>query len=128
PGQEPPLEVLAAVPDQRLEPEDPDVDGAAPAHTGAGGGDLLLDDGRLGDAHPAAAVLLRDGQSEPATLHHGLVELPRERLSLVAFAPVLVGEAGAHLPYRRPDVVVQLVGPEPHGLLLASGPHRRALL
>ena len=78
PGQEALLQVLAAVVDDRLEAEDADVHGAAAAHAGAGRGDLLLDDGRLGDAQAAPAVLLGDGQAEPAALGHRVVELPGE--------------------------------------------------
>ena len=103
--------LLGAVLDQRLEAEDADVDGAAPVHARARRGDLLLDDRRLGDAKAAAAVLLGDGDAEPAGLGHGVVELPGELVALVVLVPVARrGSPDTSAGRRAADVLV-------HGVL-----------
>src|SRR5690606_6331084 len=116
-GQETLFEVFAAVLDDRFETEDADVDGAAPVHARAGGGDLLFHDGGFGDAESAAAVLGGDGQAQPARLDDGVVELPGEFLRLVVLHPVFVGEFGAQVPDCLADVLVQRVFAEVHGVL-----------
>ena len=79
----------------RLHPEDRQVDRRAAVHRRAGRGDLLEHHRRLGDALAAAAVLLGDGDADPAALGERVVEVPRELVGLVLLRPVLVGEVGA---------------------------------
>ena len=80
--------------DDRMRPEQIDVHGRGRRHAAAVAGDLVHHDGRLGDAEPGAAVLLRHGDAEPAGLGHRAVELAREDAVLVARQPIVVAEPG----------------------------------
>ena len=76
--------------------------------------DLVEHHRGVGDAAAAAAVLLGDGETEPAALGQAGVEVPRELVLAVAPGPVVVVEPGAQLADRVGDqdlvVVEELVG------------------
>ena len=95
-----------AVAAHRLHPEDRQVDRRAAVHRRTGRGDLLEHDRRLGDALPAAAELLGDGDADPAAVGHRVVEVPRELVRLVLLGPVLVGVVGADAPDSLADGLV----------------------
>ena len=69
------LQLLGPVHDHRVHAEDRQVHGARAVHPGAGGRYLLEQQRRLGDAETVPAVLLRNGDAEPAAVGEGLVEL-----------------------------------------------------
>ena len=119
-GQVTLLELFGAVPDHRVHAEDRQVNAARPVHARAGGSHLLQHDRGLGDASPATAVRGRDGDADPAALGHRGVELPGERVGLVEFGPVLVGEPGADLTNRLADEPVIRVLGEVHAILRRS--------
>ena len=87
PGQERLLQPLAAEPHHRVEPEDRQVQRRAAVHGRAAAGHLPQHDRRLGDAPPAAAVLLGDGDAQPAALGHPPVEVPGEARARRRSAP-----------------------------------------
>ena len=109
--------LLAAVANHRFHAEDRQVQGGGAVHARAGCGHLLEHDGRLGDATAAAAVLLRNGNPDPATGGHRVVERPRELVLGVTTRPVLVRKVGTHLAYRIADQFMLFAGFEIHRCL-----------
>ena len=118
------LEFGRAVPDHRVHAEDRQVDAARAVHARTGGGHLFEHNRGLGDAAAASAVFGRDGDADPAALGHRLVELPRERVALVPFGPVLIREPGADLADRLAQQPVIRVFGEVHAPLPACSPAR----
>src|SRR5437764_118079 len=104
------------------------MEAARPVHARAGGGHLLQHDRGLGDAPAATAVPGRDGDADPAALGHRGVELPGERVALVEFGPVFVGEPGADLTNRLANEPVMRVLGEIHAILRRSVIYGSALL
>ena len=78
----------------------------APRHAGAGFGDRLHQDGRLGDAETGAAIRLRHGDAEPVALGHGGEEGIGEGRGPVALQPVRVVEPGAELQHLVADLLL----------------------
>ena len=74
--------------------------------------DLLEHDRRLGDALAAAAVLLGDGDADPAALGHRLVELPRELVLGVAARASRRRRTSAHTAHRVADQLVIVIDGE----------------
>ena len=102
------LELLGAVHDHRVHPEDRHVHAAGAVHPGAGGRDLLEQQRGLEDPEAAAAVLLGHADAEPAGVGERLVELPGELVLGVLLEPVLLVEAGGQLGDRPPDRLLVL--------------------
>ena len=103
------LLLVGAVLDDRMQPENVDVDGRA-GREGAGRmRDLLHHDRGLGDAEARAAIFLRHRNAEPAAIGDGLGEFEREGMGLVLLQPVIVVEPVADradgvadfAPFRR---------------------------
>lgn len=97
-----------------FEAEHREVQSRAAVHGRSGRGDLTHHDGRVGDAATAAAVLLRDGHTDPAAVGHRPVELPREAVFLIARRPILVREPFADVSHALPDQRVILALREIH--------------
>ena len=114
PGQRGGLQLVGAVLDDGLHPEDRQVDGAGTVHRRAGARDLLQEQRRLGDAEAVAAVLLRDGHAQPAALGDRVVELLREFVRLVLLHPVVVVELARQLGNRLSDQFLILAQLETH--------------
>ncbi len=85
-----------------------------PVHRRTRRGDPVEHDRTLGDAASATAVLLRDGDTEPAALGHRRVEGPRELVALISLGPVRVVEVRAHPIDRVGDRNVVVVEREVH--------------
>src|SRR5690606_20969517 len=82
-----------AVDDDRVRPEDVDVDRRRPAHRSTRLRDRLHHQRCFGDAEAGPAILFGHGNSEPAILGERLVEVFRELSRLVAVEPVVEVEA-----------------------------------
>jgi hypothetical protein len=94
------LELVRAVHDHRMHPEDRQVHRARGVYAAAGSRDLFQQDGCFGDSEAVTAVLHRRRYSEPAGLREGVVELVRELVRRIFLEPVLIVEAGRELRDR----------------------------
>src|SRR5690606_15333431 len=95
-----------AVDDDRVRPEDVDVDRRRPAHRGARLRDRLHHQGRFGNAETGAPILLGHGDSEPAVLRQRLIEIFRELSRFVAVEPVVEVEALAEAVDRIANLLL----------------------
>ncbi len=92
--QEAPLLRVAAEDDDRMQAKDVHMDRRGAAEAGAQLGDRLHQHRRLGDAEPAAAIVFRHRDAEPAGLGHRPVELVRKPTLAILRQPVIVAEPG----------------------------------
>ncbi len=74
-GQHAALLCLGAEHHHRVQSENVHVHGGSARHAGAGFGDGLHHERRLGDAESGAAVFLRHGDAEPATFRERLMKI-----------------------------------------------------
>jgi len=109
------LHLLRAVLHDRVHAKDRQMHCGRAVHRRPRCGDFLEYERRLGDAAPAAAIDLRNGDADPARLCERTVELPRKAMIGVAARPVLVGEVGADLAHRGTDEHVLFGLLELHG-------------
>ncbi len=98
----------------RLQAEDIDVHGGSARHGGAGFGDRLHHDGRLGDAEARAAIGFRHGDAEPSRLRQRSVQLMRKIAGAVLREPIGVVELRAELEDLVPDLLLLLVQRKVH--------------
>src|SRR5690242_2114771 len=75
--------------------EDVDVYRRSGRHGAGGAGDGVHQDRRLGDAQSSTAIFLRHGDTEPATLGYGAMELGGKFAAVVMRTPIIVAEAVA---------------------------------
>ena len=101
-GEERLLQPVGAELHDRVEAEHGEVHGRTAVHRRATARDLVEHHRGVGDAAPAAAVLLGDRQPEPAALGQAGVEVPGELVLAVAAGPVVVVESGAQRRGSRP--------------------------
>ena len=118
--QERVLKLIVAELHHRVEPEHRQVDRRRPVHPSARRGDAVEHERGFGDAATASAVVLGDGDTDPAAVRHRFVELPREAVLALARRPVGVVEGGTDLVDGVDDRFVIRIGGEVHGLLVQT--------
>ncbi len=116
------LQPVVAELHDRVEAEHREVQRRRSVHRRARRGHAVEHDRALGDAAPATAVLLRDGDTEPAAFGHRGVERPRELVAVVSLGPVGVVEVGAHPVDGVGDREVVVVETEVHATVSPSTP------
>jgi hypothetical protein len=92
--------------DDRLQPENVDVNRGGSAHGGAGFGDRLHHDRGLGDAEAGPAVLFRHGDAEPAGRSKRTMQLVRKVAAAILVQPIRVVELEAELADLFPDLLL----------------------
>ena len=116
--QKPPLLLVIAEDDNRVQPEDVHVDRRGTAEPGARLGNRLHQYRRLGDAEPTAAILRRHRDAEPPGLRHRPMEFVRKPALGVLREPIIVAEPLAQPRHRRPDLPLLLGQGKGHLTLL----------
>jgi hypothetical protein len=89
------LLLVIAENDDRVRPEDVDVDRRGRAHRAGRFRHRVHQDGGFGHAEIGAAIFLGHGHAKPAGLRHRLVEIVRKLAGFVPVQPIIVVEAGA---------------------------------
>ena len=81
---------LGAVFDERLQPEDAQMNGRAGLRAAATLGHRLHDERGFGNAQTGPAVFSGDGNAQPASIGNGLVKIPGKFPALIPLPPVLI--------------------------------------